>query len=88
MEFRPLGVVEVTQQGEHGLEKNPRLILMPIWHDRLGEFERATALPERLKEEIERFFVNATLFTGKDPHIAGWRGPELAAKLIQSKTRN
>jgi inorganic pyrophosphatase len=85
---RPLGVADVTQQGEHGLEKNPRLILMPIWHDRLGEYERATALPERLKGEIERFFVNATLFTGKDPRIEGWRGPEAATKLIQTKRRS
>ena len=84
---RALAVVDVTQEGEHGRENNPRLILMPVWHDRLAEFEKATGLPQRLKEEIERFFVNATLFTGKDPRIEGWRGPEAAMELIQSKKR-
>jgi inorganic pyrophosphatase len=85
---RPLGVVDVTQQGEQGSEKNPRLILMPIWHDRLGEFERAAGLPQRLKEEIEQFFVSATFFTGKNPCIDGWRGPKAATKLIESKRRD
>src|SRR5208337_5220550 len=37
-------------QGEDGdpWEANPRFILMPLWHDRLGEFEKAAALPHRL----------------------------------------
>jgi inorganic pyrophosphatase len=81
---RPLGVVEVTQKGKHGREDNPRLIVMPSWHDRLGELEKASGLPDRLKQEIEQFFVSATFFTGKDPRIEGWRGPKAATKLIES----
>jgi inorganic pyrophosphatase len=81
---RALGVIDVEQKGEDGREQNPRLILMPTWHDRLGEFEKATALPKRLKRELETFFVTATFFTGKHPRISGWRGPKAADKLIRA----
>jgi inorganic pyrophosphatase len=84
---RPLGVVDVTQKGKRGREDNPRLIVMPIWHDRLGDFEKASGLPDRLKKEIEQFFVSATFFTGKDVRIEGWRGPKAALRLIESTRR-
>jgi inorganic pyrophosphatase len=73
---RALGVVDVSQKGEKGRMQNPRLIVMPGWHERMGEFERASGLPKRPREEIEQFFVSATFFTGKDPKIEGSRGPK------------
>lgn len=84
---RPLGVVDVTQKGKHGREDNPRLIVMPTWHDRLGDLEKASGLPDPLKGEIEQFFVSATFFTGKDVRIEGWRGHKAALKLIESTRR-
>ncbi len=82
---RPLGVVELEQKGEEGgREKNPRLILMPTWHDRLGELEKATELPARFREEIEQFFLSATFFTDKAAKIKGWRGPKAAEKLVRA----
>ena len=80
---RALGVVDVSQKGEKGREENPRLIVMPSWHERMGEFEKATGLPKRLREEIEQFFVSATFFTGKDPKIEGWRGPKAALGVVK-----
>ena len=80
---RALGVVDVSQKGEKGREENPRLIVMPSWHERMGEFEKATGLPERLREEIEQFFVSATFFTGKDAKIEGWRGPKAALGVVK-----
>ena len=75
---RALGVVDVSQKGEKGREENPRLIVMPSWHERMGECEKATGLPKRLREEIEQFFVSATFFTGKlgdrDKGVARHRG--------------
>jgi inorganic pyrophosphatase len=47
---RAQGVVDVSQKGEKGREENPRLILMPSWHERMGEFEKATGLPKRAKK--------------------------------------
>jgi inorganic pyrophosphatase len=80
-------VVEVTQKGKHGREDNPRLVVIPTWHDRLGEFEKPRGLPQRMREEIEQFFLSATFFTGKDPRIEAWRGPQAAAKLIERTRR-
>lgn len=55
---------------------------MPVWHDRLGEFERATDLPARLRKEIEQFFLDTTFFTGKKPKIIGWKSPQKARLLV------
>ena len=80
---RLLGLVQIEQKGEQGRESNPRVILMPTWHDRLGEMEKASGLPQRLREEIEQFFLNATFFTEKDAKVKGWLGPQAADKLIK-----
>lgn len=48
-------------------ERNDRVIVMPSWHDRLGEFELASELPARLRKEIEQFFLSTTFFTEKRP---------------------
>jgi inorganic pyrophosphatase len=79
---RPLGVVDVTQRGKNGREDNPRLILIPTWHDRLGQLQKARGLPPALKRELEQFFVSATFFTHKDVRVAGWRGPDAAMELV------
>jgi inorganic pyrophosphatase len=84
---RPLGVVDVSQAGEHGREQNPRVILIPTWHDRMGDLEKASGLPDRLKQEIEQFFLSATFLTGKDARIEGWRGPNAVMQLVKSKQR-
>ena len=57
---------------------------MPIWHDRLGELEKATDLPERVKAEIEQFFLSATFFTDKQAKVTGWRGPKAAQKFVNA----
>jgi hypothetical protein len=54
-----LGVVDVSQKGKKGREENPRLIVMPSWHERMGEFEKATGLPKHLREEIEQLLAVA-----------------------------
>jgi inorganic pyrophosphatase len=81
---RPLGVVDLVQDGAKGPIENPRLILMPIWHDRMGELEKAADLPARVKAEIEQFFLSATFFTDKRAKVMGWRGPKAAHKLIHA----
>ena len=81
---RPLGVVEMDQEEKEGKrERNDRVIVMPSWHDRLGEFEHASELPTRLREEIEQFFLSTTFFTAKKPKILGWKGPKRASSLIK-----
>jgi inorganic pyrophosphatase len=58
---RPLGVVEMDQDDKDGKrERNDRLIVIPAWHDRLGELERASELPSALRDEIEHFLSRAS----------------------------
>jgi inorganic pyrophosphatase len=79
-----LGVVEVSQRSDEGpRQRNDRIIAMPVWHDRLGEFERATQLPVRLRKEIEQFFLDTTFFTAKKPKILGWKSPHKAHMLVK-----
>ena len=42
------------EEKEGKRERNDRVIVMPSWHDRLGEFENASELPTRLREEIAK----------------------------------
>ena len=80
---RLLGMIDLKQKSENGWEANPRFILMPLWHDRLGEFEKAAALPRRLKKEIEQFFLSTDFFTQKHPKIEAWKGSNAAEKQIR-----
>ena len=77
-------MVDLVQEGAKGPIENPRVILMPIGHDRMGELEKANDLPARLKAEIEQFFLSATLFTDKQAKVTGWRGPNAAHKLVSA----
>ena len=58
------------QEGKR--ERNDRVILMPCWHDRLGEYEEVSELPARLREEIEQFFLSTSFFTAKN--LRFWDG--------------
>jgi inorganic pyrophosphatase len=49
---RPLGVVEMDQEEKEGeRERNDRVIVLPAWHDRVGELEHPSDLPTRLREK-------------------------------------
>src|ERR1700722_13794988 len=86
---RPLGVVEMDQEEKGGQrERNDRGIVMPAWHDRVGEFEHPSDLPTRLREEIEQFFLSTTFFTGKKPVILGWKGLKKASAIIKESNKS
>jgi inorganic pyrophosphatase len=85
---QPLGLVEMDQdERKGGRERNDRVIVMPAWHDRMGDFERASDLPARLRAEIEQFFLSTTFFTAKNPKIIGWKGPKRAAAIIKESSK-
>ena len=80
---RCVAVVDVDQKGRSGRVVNPRIILAPDWQG--SGTADAKSLSKRSKEEIEQFFLNATLFTSKDARIIGWRNREAAEKLLRDK---
>jgi inorganic pyrophosphatase len=82
---RALGTVLVSQRNEKGKrERNDRLVVVPVAAERLRHLASPRSLPARMREEIERFFLNTTFFTQKDARIEGWRGPRHAQQLVRS----
>jgi len=76
-------MVEISEKRNGASETNNRVIAMPLWNDRLGEFERVTELPERLKEELEQFFLNTAFFTSKKLKLNGWSDAKAATRFIK-----
>jgi len=79
-----VGIVDLEQKSKKTRISNPRLILRPVWSQRMDAVEEATKLPKKLKEQLEQFFISADFFTGKEPRIAGWRGPGAAKALVRN----
>ena len=83
LQCRPLGLVDVEQDGDDGKVKNVRVILVPVWDERLKSLTSAV-LPERVRQELEQFFISATFFTDKNPKILGWRDGKSAEAFVRS----
>lgn len=78
---RCLALVSVDQMSSKGRVANPRLILAPDWEG-ANALEVDCTLSERAKAELERFFLNATLFTAKDVRILGWHDAAAAESYL------
>ena len=81
---RPLGVLEIEQNrrtGE-GRERNDRIIAVPQSAHRFDSLDDVFGLPQRAREEIAAFFIQATVFERKDVTVLGWQGPNRAFTLI------
>ncbi|WP_072396853.1 inorganic diphosphatase [Hyphomicrobium sp. CS1GBMeth3] len=83
---RCLALVSVDQMSSRGRVANPRLILAPDWQG-TQSLNVESELSDRAKSELERFFLNATLFTDKDARILGWHGAEAAESYLRKSTR-
>jgi inorganic pyrophosphatase len=80
---RPLAVLQVEQNAkEGGRQRNDRIIAEPIAMDR-----PTPPLTQRLREELEAFFVVATLFADKDLRLLGWEDASAAEALIARSAR-
>jgi inorganic pyrophosphatase len=83
-----LGMVETREDAKRGERRsNNRVIAIPTWNDRLGDLERATDLPKRIRQELEEFFVDTTFFTGKNIEIRGWEGKSKTEAFIRGQTK-
>lgn len=83
---KPIGMIKITEKKDGSVRTNNRIIAMPIWNDKLGEFERVTELPKRLKEELEQFFLSTAFFTSKKLKLKGWSGAKAAKRYIKEST--
>jgi len=85
---RPLGVVLLDEKnGKKKRQRNDRLVLVPLAADRFEDLTDPDSLSDRMRDEIERFFLNTTFFSQKEARILGWKGPRYAAKLVRKFER-
>jgi inorganic pyrophosphatase len=85
IEARPIGLLRLEQNRKSGggRERNDRLVAVAA-SARRREVEAVSELPPRVREELERFFVDAVFFEGKDPKLLGWGGPDEAWRLVKA----
>lgn len=77
---KAVGVVRITQQeGDAPRRSNDRVIAVPRDDPR---FEGPASIPDRVRAELERFFVTAVEMTEKQVTVEGWDGPEAAEALV------
>ena len=89
IECRPVAVLELEQNKKKhkGRERNDRVLMIPLKAPRHDAMRDLGDVPERLREEMEQFFVAATFGENKDPKILGWKGATAARNLIERSAR-
>jgi inorganic pyrophosphatase len=76
---RAVAVLQVEQNSKHGgRERNDRIIVEPVPTRR-----PAMPLVDRVKQELEAFFVAATVGEGKALEILGWADAAAADALVR-----
>jgi inorganic pyrophosphatase len=85
---RPIGVlyVEQTNSENRVRERNDRVALVPAKAPRLDGLHSVFDFHERVRSELERFFLEAVAFEGKDLKTLGWGGKDDAFGLIHAAT--
>ena len=77
---RALAVVRVEQNraDSPGRIRNDRVLAVPV------AARREVSLAARVRQEIEQFFIAATVLEGKELRILGWDDGDAALELIRS----
>src|SRR5262249_21590926 len=79
---RPVAIVRVEQNSRvtpGTRERNDRILAVPVNAPRAQAIRDVGDLPERVRQELEAFFLASTSFEDKDLKILGW-GDAAAAK--------
>jgi inorganic pyrophosphatase len=86
---RLLGVLKVEQNRKTGpgRQRNDRLFVAPLEVAHGEEPADVLALPERLRSELERFFVWSTHWEQKDLRFLGWGGVDEAEAILSAAER-
>jgi len=84
---RALALIKIDQSvPDHAgkRRRNDRILAIPVEARRQTGLTSASALPPRVRDELDLFFVTAAALEGKDPKVLGWDGPDAALELIRS----
>jgi inorganic pyrophosphatase len=85
---RPIGLLRVEQTNvkTHARERNDRLVALPTKAERWQSVRSVLDVGERVRLELQQFFLAAVAFERKDLTILGWGGPEDAIALVRDLT--
>ena len=85
---RLIGMLILDERNGKKRQHNDRLVAVPANAPRIADgVDSVEDLPERLRREIEEFFLDTTPFTHKDARCRGWKGPKAAGKLVRKSRR-
>ncbi|HVP60561.1 MAG TPA: inorganic diphosphatase [Myxococcaceae bacterium] len=87
---RLLGVLKVEQNRKEGpgRQRNDRLFLAPMQAAHGAEPRDVFAFPERLRSELEDFFLWSTRWEQKDLRFLGWGGIDEAETILSAAERS
>jgi len=86
---RAIGVLNVEQANPQSKrrERNDRIAVLPTKAPRQEEVASIFDLTERVRAELEQFFLHAVAFEGKELSLLGWQGPEEALAAVQASEK-
>lgn len=81
---RPIGVVRLEQNRKRGggRERNDRIVAVAARSNR-QPLRAAAELAPRVREELERFFLNIVFFEAKEASLLGWGDADEAWQLVR-----
>jgi inorganic pyrophosphatase len=86
---RILGALRVEQRNLRtgNRERNDRLLVVPVKAARVDHLQSVFDLSQRVREELEHFFLSVVAFEGKDLRILGFDGPDGGDRLVRAAVR-
>jgi inorganic pyrophosphatase len=86
---RAIGVlrIEQTSRTSPKRERNDRLVAVPVKAPRLDAIQDVRDVSDRVRRELEQFFLAAVAFEGRDLSILGWGDAGEALKLVRASAK-
>jgi inorganic pyrophosphatase len=85
---RVIGALRVEQKRpREKVKRNDRVIVVPVDEKRRADVDDVRELPDRVRSELEEFFLAAIVLTGKVIRLRGWAGAAEARRLVLEASR-
>ncbi len=85
---RIAAMLRLTQDDHDGRRQdNHRVLAIPAWDESYAWIDDLAAIPERMRREIERFFLSTTYFTEKNQRVEGWADRASAERFVRGSAR-
>jgi inorganic pyrophosphatase len=90
LECRPIGVLraEQTNLTSGARERNDRIAAVPAKSPRCDAVHTVLDLAERVRAELEQFFLATVALEGRDLKLLGWVGPGDAMALVRASQKH